>query len=108
MSKYVLTIQYLWCTGPLSSYTNRTDPASAAPFRQKKGRVRTIRATSSAFAAILENGEVVTWGNLFTGSDSSEVEDQLRHLDLIDDRFLFLVLWISSTVLDPKVFDSPC
>ena len=37
-----------------------------------------IRATDRAFAAILDDGFVVTWGNARHGGDSSAVRDKLR------------------------------
>ena len=40
-------------------------------------RVHMIHSTESAFAAQLENGLVVTWGNPETGGNSREVQDQL-------------------------------
>lgn len=39
-----------------------------------------VQATESAFAAILVNGCVVTWGDSRSGGDSSAVRDQLRNL----------------------------
>ena len=36
------------------------------------------QATHSAFAAILGDGSVVTWGNAGYGGDSSAVQDQLK------------------------------
>ena len=40
--------------------------------------MRQIQATSQAFAAILEDGCVVAWGNRFCGGDSSAVQHQLK------------------------------
>ena len=40
--------------------------------------VRQIQATAHAFAAILEDGSVVTWGHAAGGGDSSAVRDQLK------------------------------
>ena len=37
-----------------------------------------IQATSTAFAAILADGQVVTWGNPTSGGDNSGVQDQLK------------------------------
>ena len=44
---------------------------------QLKG-VQQVQATSEAFAAILADGSVVTWGEPDSGGDSSEVQDQLK------------------------------
>ena len=41
--------------------------------------VQQIQASESAFAAILADGSVVTWGNAELGGDSTSVQDQLRH-----------------------------
>jgi len=39
--------------------------------------VETIYSTESAFAALKENGSVVTWGEGGSGGDSSKVQDEL-------------------------------
>ena len=49
---------------------------------QLKG-VLQIQATSRAFAAILADGSVVTWGYASFGGDSSAVRDQLRGVQQI-------------------------
>ena len=45
--------------------------------------VQQIQATSQAFAAILEDGSVVTWGPADFGGDSSAVRDQLKGVQQI-------------------------
>ena len=45
--------------------------------------VEHIRATSSAFAAILQDGSVVAWGDRSAGGDSSRVQDQLKNVEHI-------------------------
>ena len=42
--------------------------------------VEQILATAGAFAAILADGSVVTWGDPDAGGDSFEVQDQLTYL----------------------------
>ena len=42
-----------------------------------------FKPSHSAFAAILEDGSVVTWGNADFGGDSSAVRDQLRGVQQI-------------------------
>ena len=42
--------------------------------------VQQVQATQAAFAAILADGSVVTWGDPEDGGDSSAIQDQLRHL----------------------------
>ena len=45
--------------------------------------VQRIQATARAFAAILDNGSVVTWGDPDNGGDSSVVEEQLKDVQHI-------------------------
>ena len=49
--------------------------------------VRQIQATKSAFAAILEDGFVVSWGDADAGGDSSGVWDQLKHVQQVQSTF---------------------
>ena len=42
--------------------------------------VQQIQASYGAFAAILGDGSVVTWGNADHGGDSGAVQNQLRDL----------------------------
>ena len=42
-----------------------------------------IQATFAAFAAILGDGSVVTWGDVDSGGSSSAVQDQLRGVQQI-------------------------
>ena len=42
-----------------------------------------IQDTSGAFAAILDDGCVVTWGDTDCGGDSSAVQDQLTDVQQI-------------------------
>ena len=55
---------------------------SSAVQDQLKG-VQQIQATHGAFAAILEDGSVVTWGDANFGGDSSAVRDQLKGVQQI-------------------------
>ena len=43
-------------------------------------KVRHIQATIGAFAAILKNGRVVTWGHPCCGGDISSFQDTLRNV----------------------------
>ena len=52
--------------------------SSAVQDRLRCGCVRQIQATDGAFAAILQDGSVVTWGHADFGGDSSAVQDRLR------------------------------
>ena len=42
--------------------------------------VQQVQGTGLAFAAILADGSVVTWGDPHDGGDSSAVQDQLRNM----------------------------
>ena len=42
-----------------------------------------VQATRYAFAAILGDGSVVTWGDAHFGGDSSAVRDQLKNVQQI-------------------------
>ena len=42
-----------------------------------------IAATERAFAAILSDGSVVTWGDADSGGDSTAVQDQLKDVQKI-------------------------
>jgi len=42
--------------------------------------VQQICGTDFAFAAILADGSVVTWGNPSRGGDSTRVQEQLKHI----------------------------
>ena len=42
-----------------------------------------MQASDHAFAAILGDGSVVTWGDAAYGGDSSEVQGQLRNVQQI-------------------------
>ena len=55
---------------------------SSAVGDQLKG-VQQIQATDGAFAAVLEDGSVVTWGHEGSGGDSSAVRDQLKGVQQI-------------------------
>jgi hypothetical protein len=48
------------------------------PQSSKVEDLRVLAQKSCAFAAILADGSVVTWGNPYYGSDSSEAQDQLK------------------------------
>ena len=45
--------------------------------------VKQIEATLTAFAAVLDDGSVVTWGNAEKGGDSSDVEERLKDVQQI-------------------------
>ena len=41
-----------------------------------------VQATRCAFAAVLEDGSLVAWGDPDSGGDSSAVQDELRDLQV--------------------------
>ena len=45
--------------------------------------VQQIQGATSAFAAIVADGSVVTWGNPDDGGDSSQVQHQLKDVQLV-------------------------
>ena len=51
--------------------------------KDRLSKVQRIQATHHAFAAILDSGAVVTWGDPDHGGDSSQVQDQLRNIQQI-------------------------
>ena len=60
--------------------------ATATHLRNLKDQLRIVQqihATERAFAAILADGSVVTWGSPEDGGDSTTVKDQLRNVWLI-------------------------
>ena len=51
--------------------------------QDKLKNVQHIQATLSAFAAILTDGSVISWGDPMRGGDSSGVQDQLVNVQQI-------------------------
>eukprot|EP00434_Breviolum_minutum_P033555 symbB.v1.2.029692.t1/scaffold3283.1/size59811/3 len=73
----------LWCHGD-SAIVTWGDACSGGDKVQDQLRgVQQIQATHYAFAAILEDGSVVTWGVPHSGSCSSAVQDQLKGVQKI-------------------------
>ena len=75
---------------------------TAAGCKSSCGTFSTSNQLNGAFAAILESGAVVTWGNPESGGDSSRVQDQLRnvqHIQATDRAFaaipesVFVLTW---------------
>ena len=58
--------------------------------------VQDIRASRSAFAALLADRRVVTWGDAFNGDDSSEVMHLLEDAGIIWD--LWRLIWLMKYV----------
>ena len=55
----------------------QTVAVTVRQFEMSLKGVQQVQATHSAFAAILEDGSVLTWGNAQYGGDSSAVQAQL-------------------------------
>ena len=53
---------------------------SSAGLQDQLKNVQQIQATEEAFAAILGDGSVVSWGRDRVGGDSSAVQDQLKNV----------------------------
>ena len=62
--------------------------------------VRQIQATDWAFAAILTDGSVVTWGDPEYGGNSFKVRDQLRNVEGIQaTEFAFAAILAEGSVV---------
>ena len=72
-----------WQMDPSSPGVVQTKGVTVRQFKISSGVSSRLQATGTAFAAILEDGSVVTWGRADYGGDSSAVGDQLRGLQQI-------------------------
>ena len=72
----------------LSSLWGHADyGGDSSSVRNRLKRVQQVQAGFNSFAAILDDGSVVTWGNPILGGDSSAVQDQLynvTHIQVVD------------------------
>ena len=73
----------LWCHGDSAVVTWGNFGGDCSEVRDQLKGVQQIEATHYAFAAILEDGSVVTWGHAQHGGDSSAVQDQLEGVQKI-------------------------
>ena len=76
----------LWCHGDsaIVAWGNAHYGGDNSDVRDQLRGVLQIQATEQAFAAILADGSVVTWGEEHAGGgDSSDVQDQLRGVQQI-------------------------
>ena len=68
-----------------------------------------IQASAHAFAAVLADGSVVTWGSPEFGGDSSSVRDELKNVpgfhtwNMISDSKEAMKQFLSKTVDSPVV-----
>ena len=58
-------------------------PGDSGAVQHQLKNVQQIQATNSAFAAILGDGSVVTWGDVRRGGDSRTVQHQLKNVQQI-------------------------
>ena len=59
------------------------DGGDSSAVQDQLKNVQHIQASALAFAAILDNGSVVTWGDAGYGGDSGAVQDQLKKVQRI-------------------------
>ena len=68
----------LWSPGG-----NSTWGGDSSAVQDQLTGVQKIQATNAAFAAILGDASVITWGSVWNGGDSSSVQDQLKDVQQI-------------------------
>ena len=73
-----LPLLRFWKMDPSLLGVMQTVAVTVRQFEISSRGVQHIQATWGAFAAILADGSVVTWGDADCGGDSSAVQDQLR------------------------------
>eukprot|EP00435_Cladocopium_sp_Y103_P019283 s711_g4.t1 len=76
------TVFALWCEGGRLVTWGSNGPDNSG-FQDHLKNVQQICGTGSAFAAILADGSVMTWGNPGQGGDSSRVQDRLQNVQQI-------------------------
>ena len=74
----------LWCCGGdrVITWGDAIDGGDSSAVTDQLRNVQQIEAGGSAFAAILADGSVVTWGNP-RGGDSSAVQDQMKSVQQV-------------------------
>ena len=65
--------------------------------------VQQIQATNGAFAAILQSGGFVTWGDPKIGGESTQVQKQLRNVQRIQAGFGAFAAILESGAVVPGV-----
>ena len=65
------------CDGVLADFDSPVEVEQESPAVEVRS-VKQVQSNSHAFAAILDDGSVITWGSDTGGGDSSRVQDQLR------------------------------
>ena len=75
----------LWCGGGhrIVTWGHPDYGGDSSRVQDQLRNVQQVRATRSAFAAILADGSVVTWGDPDFGGDSSRVQHQLTNVQQI-------------------------
>ena len=92
----------LWCVGAdrVVTWGDSDYGGDCAAVAGQLSDVQQVRATHSAFAAILADGSVVTWGEPEYGGDCAEVQDQLRSVKQIHaTEFAFAAILADGTVV---------
>ena len=89
-----------WKMDPSSPGVVQTLAVTVRQFEISSGVSSRFKPQKWAFAAILEDGSVVTWGHAGFGGDSSAVQDQLRGVQQIQatDRAFAAILEDGSVV----------
>lgn len=78
----------VWCVGGdrIVTWGHPDVGGNSSAIQNRLRDVREVKATGSAFAAVLANRHVVTWGDSDYGGDSSGVQDQLRDVGEVQAR----------------------
>ena len=79
------------------------DGGDSSAVQEQLKNVQHVQASGGAFAAILGDGPVVTWGEADCGDDSSAVQDQLKNSRQIEatDQAVAAILADGSVVTWP-------
>ena len=89
-------LQPSWPTGSVVTWGDPDAGGDSSRVQDQLRNVQQIRATNSAFAAILADGSLVTWGDPDAGGDSFEVQDQLTYLcDIYIYIYIFVYICIN-------------
>ena len=79
------------------SFLDACSTVDASKLQNGDALILHIRSTCAAFAAILGDGSVVTWGSADHGGDSSAVQEQLKNVHQIQ---ALCVLLLPFAVMD--------
>ena len=65
------------------SWGRYDEGGDSSAVQEQLKKVQQIQSTCVAFAAILEDGSIVSWGHYDEGGDSSAVQEQLKKVQQI-------------------------